>query len=77
MTEQQLSKAAPGRRIAVWIERGPPIWYRGLKPPLALSNPRLLARVRVDWPNQGRSALGLAGHARTRQTCRRSPENLE
>ncbi len=35
------------------MERGPPIWYRGLKPPLAPPEPRLLASVCVEWPNRG------------------------
>src|SRR6516225_11452745 len=36
---------------ASWIERGPPIWYSGLKPPFAPPEPRLLASVSVEWPN--------------------------
>jgi hypothetical protein len=35
------------------MERGPPIWERGLKPPLASPEPRLLASVCVEWPNRG------------------------
>ena len=38
---------------ASWMERGPPIWYSGLKPPLAPPGPRALARVCVDRPNSG------------------------
>ena len=43
------------------MERGPPVWYRGLKPPLAPPEPRKLASVWVEWPNRGlvRLLLGL------------------
>ncbi len=34
------------------MERVPPIWYKGLKPPLAPPDPRLFASVCVDWPNK-------------------------
>ncbi len=43
--------------IASWIERGPPIWYRGLKPPFCPPVPRAFASVWVARP-----AAGLAKH---------------
>src|SRR5262249_42762827 len=36
---------------------GPPIWYSGLKPPLAPPAPRKFARVCVERPNRGLGRL--------------------
>jgi len=38
---------------ANWMERGPPIWYSGLKPPLAVPEPSPFASVCVERPNKG------------------------
>jgi len=35
------------------MERGPPIWYSGLKPPLAVPEPSPFASVCVERPNKG------------------------
>jgi hypothetical protein len=41
------------------MERGPPIWYSGLKPPFAPPEPKLLANVYVEWPVSGSVRLFL------------------
>ena len=46
---------------ASWMERGPPIWYNGLKPPFAPPEPKLLANVSVEWPNRGSRTTELRG----------------
>ena len=35
------------------MERGPPIWYSGLRPPFAPPVPRLFAKVCVEYPKRG------------------------
>jgi hypothetical protein len=44
------------------MERGPPIWYSGLKPPFAPPEPRLLANELVGWPKSGLVSSLLGGH---------------
>lgn len=35
------------------MERGPPIWYSGLRPPLWPPLPSQLLSIYVDWPKSG------------------------
>src|SRR5260370_15367590 len=44
---------------ANWMDRGPPIWYRGSNPPVPIWPPRLCPSICVARPNCGLTAVGL------------------